>query len=43
MHPNTEALLDKLLTMLRDQGEEKTFAYIRQLVKESKKSKKKEI
>ncbi len=33
MHPNTEALLDKLLTMLRDEGEEKTFAYIRTLKK----------
>ena len=29
MHPNTEALLDKLLVMLRDEGEEKTFAYIK--------------
>ncbi len=43
MHPNTEALLDKLLTMLRDRGEETTFAYIRQLVNEDKKSKKKGI
>ena len=29
MHPNTEELLDKLLVMLRDEGEEKTFAYIK--------------
>ena len=36
MHPNTEALLNQLLEMLRDEGEDKTFAYIRQLVKESK-------
>lgn len=34
MHENTEALLDSLLTMLRDEGEEKTFAYIRTLSKE---------
>ena len=33
MHPNTEALLEKLLVMLRDEGEEKTFAYIRSLKK----------
>lgn len=33
MHPKTEELLDRLLTMLRDQGEEKTFAYIRKLLK----------
>ena len=29
IHPNTAALLEKLLLMLRDQGEEATFAYIR--------------
>jgi len=29
IHPNTSALLEKLLLMLRDEGEEKTFAYIR--------------
>ena len=33
MHPNTEALLEKLLVMLRDEGEEKTFAYIKTLKK----------
>lgn len=33
MHPKTEELLDSLLIMLRDQGEEKTFAYIRKLLK----------
>lgn len=33
MHPNTEALLEKLLIMLRDEGEEKTFEYIRKLKK----------
>jgi hypothetical protein len=29
MHPQTRALLEKLLTMLAEEGEEKTFAYIR--------------
>jgi hypothetical protein len=29
MHPNTRALLEQMLTMLKDQGEEKTFAAIR--------------
>lgn len=33
MHPNTEALLCKLLEMLRDEGEEKTFKYIRTMKK----------
>lgn len=33
MHPNTEVLLEKLLVMLRDEGEEKTFAYIRNMKK----------
>ena len=33
MHPNTEELLDKLLVMLCDEGEEKTFAYIKTLKK----------
>lgn len=31
MHPETAKLLQKLLTMLRDKGEKKTFAYIRHL------------
>jgi hypothetical protein len=29
LHPETRKLLEKLLLMLRDEGEEKTFAYIR--------------
>lgn len=29
LHPKTAALLEKLLIMLRDEGEEKTFTYIR--------------
>lgn len=32
IHPNTAALLEKLLLMLRDQGEERTIAYIRREV-----------
>ena len=31
IHPNTSDLLEKLLVMLRDDGEEKTFEYIRKL------------
>ena len=31
IHPNTSELLEKLLTMLRDEGEDKTFEYIRKL------------
>lgn len=31
MHPDTAALLEKLLLMLRDEGEEKTFRYIKNL------------
>lgn len=33
MHPETEALTRKLLTMLAEEGEKKTFAYIRTLKK----------
>ena len=33
IHPQTRALLDKLLHMLKDQGEEATFAYLRKLLK----------
>ena len=33
IHPRTRALLEKLLHMLKDQGEEATFAYLRKLVK----------
>lgn len=32
LHPNTRALLEQLLTMLKDEGEEKTFTYIREQV-----------
>ena len=33
IHPRTRALLEKLLHMLKDQGEEATFAYLRKLLK----------
>ena len=29
MHPETKALLEKLLTMLAQKGEKETFSYIR--------------
>ena len=34
MHPETKAMLDKILTMLKEKGEKKTFAYIRKLLKQ---------
>lgn len=34
IHPETSALLEKLLTLLAEEGEEKTFQYIRQLKKQ---------
>ena len=33
MHPETRALLERLLWMLKKKGEKKTFAYIRKLLK----------
>lgn len=33
IHPETSQLIEKLLTMLRDKGERRTFAYIRKLNK----------
>ena len=32
MHPETRALLEKLLRMVRDLGRERTFAYIKFLL-----------
>lgn len=32
IHPETKALLERLLTMLAEKGEEETFAYIRQSI-----------
>ena len=34
MHPETRALLERLLRMLKKQGEQKTFAYIRHLLRQ---------
>ncbi len=31
IHPNTSAILEKLLVMLKEEGEEKTFEYLRNL------------
>ena len=36
MHPETIALLEKLLQMLAEEGEKKTFAYVRKIVKRDK-------
>lgn len=36
IHPETEALLERLLIMLRDKGEDETFAYIRTLLRAGK-------
>ena len=34
MHPETKARLDKILLMLKEKGERKTFAYIRKLLRD---------
>lgn len=36
MHPETKALLEKILLMLRDRGEAETFAYLKKLLKKKK-------
>ena len=36
IHPETSALLEKLLVMLAEKGENETFAYIRGLIKNNK-------
>lgn len=36
IHPETSALLEKLLVMLSERGENETFAYIRRLIKDKK-------
>ena len=33
IHPETRALLEKLLIMLKEKGEDHTFAYLRKLLK----------
>ncbi|MBR5239784.1 MAG: catalase [Clostridia bacterium] len=40
IHPEVDALLIKLLTMLKDEGEDATFTYLKQLLKEEKKNQK---
>ena len=37
MHPKTEALLEKLLVMLMEKGEDETFAYIKRMNKKTDK------
>lgn len=36
IHPETSALLEKLLIMLAEEGEEKTFKYLRGLIKKNR-------
>lgn len=36
IHENTSELIEELLTMLRDKGEDETFSYIRKLLKKQK-------
>ena len=33
IHPETRALLEKILVLLKDRGEEAAFAYLRKLLK----------
>ena len=33
IHPETRALLERILVMLKERGEEATFAYLRKLLK----------
>lgn len=40
MHERTAAEFIKVLTMLKDEGEEKTFEYLRKMLKEAKKAEK---
>ena len=34
IHPDTRALLERLLIMLKDRGEKETFRYLRELLKQ---------
>ncbi|MDO5601384.1 MAG: DUF5662 family protein [Oscillospiraceae bacterium] len=36
LHPESRALLEKLLVMLKDEGEEKTFAFLKETLKKEK-------
>lgn len=42
LHPETEALLEKMLFMLKEKGEEETFAWIRKEILEPERKKKQE-
>ncbi len=42
IHPEVDVLLVKLLTMLKDEGEDATFSYLKTLLKQEKKNKKKQ-
>ena len=37
MHPDTMAEIEKMLTVLKDEGEDAAFAYVRRRLKEAKK------
>lgn len=39
IHPNTSALLEKMLRLLNDKGEDEAFSYAKTLIKENKKKK----
>lgn len=41
IHPATSDLIEELLTMLAEQGEDKTFAHIRRLIKEDRRKRRK--
>ena len=43
IHPETSDLLESLLVMLKDYGEEYTFEYLRRLVKKDKENKRKAL
>lgn len=43
LHPKTEELLEKMLWMLKEEGEEKTFDWIREEVLEPERKKRKEV
>ena len=40
MHPATSDLIEEMLRRLKDDGEEKTFAYLRELIRQDKKDRK---
>ena len=43
MHPETIALIEKLMKMLAEEGEEKTFAYTKKIVKKDRRERLKAI